>query len=316
MSIDTSLSHRTLSALDKSLITSATALLGLVASPLSSILADAHGRRPVILLADAAFVLGALAQAAASTVPQMILGRAVVGVAVGMSSFATPLYIAELAPARVRGRLVTVNVLCITLGQVVAYIVGWVFAEHWNRQPDVAGEGNTGWRWMVGLGAVPAIVQGLLLLFWMPETPRWLVKVGRVDDAAVVIRKTLGVSEGGDAGEVGDKEEEARSSLEAIEAEVRAEEEQRAKLSRRRRGSQAGGDCDGSHIELLAGCRELFGVPKNRRALTIACLLQGLQQLCGFVSRSPLQRTYISASFHAHALQHFARLLLYITHTN
>ncbi|KXJ96592.1 and other transporter-domain-containing protein [Microdochium bolleyi] len=291
VSISTSLSHRALTALDKSLITSATALLGLLASPLSSILADRHGRRPVILLADMAFVLGALFQACAATVPQMIVGRAVVGAAVGMSSFATPLYIAELAPARHRGRLVTLNVLCITLGQVVAYVVGWVFAEYWDGPDGGVGGGyteeagsTTGWRWMVGLGAVPAVVQGVLLLCWMPETPRWLVKAGRVDDAADVILKTLGVSEGAEDDELDDKEEEARLSLAAIEEEVMAEAEERAKLSRQRAGGQAEGDSEDSYSVLLAGWRELFGVPKNRRALTIACLLQGLQQLCGFNS--------------------------------
>lgn len=280
-----------------SLITSATALFGLLASPVSSILADRHGRKPVILLADMLFAAGALLQSASNTVPQMILGRAVVGSAVGMSSFVTPLYIAELAPARWRGSLITLNVLCITLGQVIAYLVGWAFAEHWDRpggngSDGGGGGGHGGWRWMVGLGAVPAVIQALLLLFRMPETPRWLVRVGRADEAAVVVRKTLGTTKlarsdnqdefDDEEGEEAEEEDEAIAILLAIQAEIRAEEEERAKSSRQRQDGSSVSESDGDN--LLAGWNELIGVPRNCRALTIACLLQGLQQLCGFNS--------------------------------
>lgn len=247
----------------------------------------------MILLADVLFAVGALLQSASNTVPQMILGRAVVGAGVGMSSFVTPLYIAELAPARWRGALVTLNVLCITLGQVVAYLIGWVFAEHWDHQGGADGEGSGGhggWRWMVGLGAVPAVTQALLVLFRMPETPRWLVRAGRVDEAADVVRKTLVATElsSSDNQDVFDDEEgdegedEAMAILLAIQAEVRAEEEERAKSSRQRQHGSPAPESAGDG--LLAGWSELVGVPRNRRALTIACLLQGLQQLCGFVS--------------------------------
>lgn len=240
---------------DKSIVTSCTSLLALVASPLSSILADRFGRRPVILLADILFAAGALGQAYASTVGQMVAGRSVVGAAVGAASFVTPLYIAELAPAAHRGMLVTLNVLAITLGQVVAYVVGWVFAGH-----------DQGWRYMVGLGALPAVLQAALLL-GMPETPRWLVRVGRTAVARQVIGKTLGAGSGPAAERV----------LQDIRREVREEEEE---------GSGVGvlRGAKGSGRAWTEGWRELVTVPKNRRALTIACLLQGLQQLCGFVS--------------------------------
>lgn len=119
VSIGTSLSGRVLDSLDKSAITSCTALFALVASPLSSILADYFGRKPVILLSDLLFVFGTVAQALSYTVPEMVLGRSMVGAAVGAASFVTPLYIAELAPPAYRGMLVTMNVLSITLGQVV-----------------------------------------------------------------------------------------------------------------------------------------------------------------------------------------------------
>lgn len=154
VSIDSSLSRRALTILDKSLITSSTSLFALLISPISGLLADGLGRKKVILLADALFVLGALWQALSTTVWGMILGRSVIGLAVGSASFVTPLYISEIAPAQWRGRLVTVSSLFITGGQVVAYLIGWAFSQV-----------NGGWRWMVGLGAVPAILQLLALLF-------------------------------------------------------------------------------------------------------------------------------------------------------
>ncbi len=256
VSIGTSLSGRELTSLDKSIITSSTSLFALAASPASSILADRVGRKPVILVADVLFISGALVQALASSVPYMVLGRSIVGLAVGAASFVTPLYLAELAPAAHRGTVVTMNVLSVTLGQVVAYIIGWIFAEHGNPA--------TGWRLMVGLGAAPAILQ-CLLLFFMPETPRWLVKAKRSDEARAIIQKTCGSDP--TAMPMVD------SILKDIEIEVR-EEEDSAGLS------HGDGKASGSW---RVGWHELLFVPKNRRALTIACLLQGLQQLCGFV---------------------------------
>ncbi len=252
VSLNTSLSNRLLTPLDKSIITSSTSLLALLVSPFSSVLADSLGRKRVILLADLLFALGAAIQAGSSSVWVMVLGRSVVGMAVGAASFAVPLYIAELAPAGFRGRLVTMNVIFITLGQVVAYVVGWALGE--------LGEAGSAWRWMVGLGAAPAVVQAVVMAT-MPETPRWLVMVGRVGDARRVVERVLG----GEAAEG----REVDATVKGIEIEVREESE----------GRWGGGRAGWKH-----SARELFGSRTNRRALAIACLLQGLQQLCGFVS--------------------------------
>ncbi|KAI1388921.1 general substrate transporter, partial [Hypoxylon trugodes] len=257
VSIGSSLSGRPLTSLDKSVITSCTSLFALVASPISSVLADYFGRKPVILLSDLLFVFGALVQALSYSVAGMVLGRSIVGAAIGAASFVTPLYIAELAPPAHRGRLVTMNVLSITLGQVVAYVIGWVFAEH--------GDPSTGWRWLVGLGAVPAALQCALLLF-MPETPRWLVKAGKSLDARRIIKKTIG-------SDVVSRRL-VDNVVKDIEAELREEQGNVTPVSNRRKGS------DG----WLKGWYQLLRVPKNRRALVIACLLQGLQQLSGFNS--------------------------------
>ncbi|KAM0125307.1 hypothetical protein ACHAP3_009835 [Botrytis cinerea] len=263
ISLHTSLG-RPLTTLDKSLITSCTSLFALIISPLSGVLASSLGRKRVVLLADLAFVLGALIQAFTTTVWGMILGRSIVGLAVGAGSFVAPLYISELAPTMWRGRLVVLNVLFITLGQVVAYIVGWAFVE-W-------GSLETGWRWMVGLGAVPAAVQILVMLF-MPETPRWLVQVGRADEGRSVLTRVFG--KGTEMQKVVDE------VLKGIEREVREEDEAKSlrEMARKTKGSE-----DSWISDAKDSWEELIGVGGNRRALIIACLLQGLQQLCGFNS--------------------------------
>jgi SP family myo-inositol transporter-like MFS transporter 13 len=243
--------------LDKSIITSSTSLFALIISPFSSVLADSLGRNRVILFADALFILGALVQAMSSTVTIMVVGRCIVGAGVGAASFVVPLYIAEIAPAAYRGRLITTNVLFITFGQVVAYIIGWCFAEY--------GSQETGWRWMVGLGAVPAVVQGALVMF-MPETPRWLVKMGLSAQARAIVIKVSGNSPR--------TMRHADSVVNEIELELKEEQ-----IARRLRASS-----DDERFQWLGVWQELLTVGRNRRALAIACLLQGLQQLCGFVS--------------------------------
>ncbi|CAD6442511.1 17e228d7-ecdf-468f-a12a-67f90c9af624 [Sclerotinia trifoliorum] len=263
ISLHTSLG-RPLTTLDKSLITSCTSLFALLISPLSGVLASSFGRKRVVLLADLAFVLGALIQAFTTTVWGMILGRSIVGLAVGAGSFVAPLYISELAPSMWRGRLVVLNVLFITLGQVVAYIVGWAFVE-W-------GTLETGWRWMVGLGALPALVQILVMLV-MPETPRWLVQVGRVDEGRSVLNKVFGTGL--------EMQKVVDAVLKGIVREVREEDEAKRLrgMARKNKGSE-----DSWISDAKDSWEELIGVGGNRRALIIACLLQGLQQLCGFNS--------------------------------
>ena len=235
ISLGNSLSRPT-TTWDKSLIASSTSFLALVVSPISGHLADALGRRPVIAIASFLFVLGALVQAAATQVWIMVLGRSIIGAAIGAASGVVPLFIAEVAPAEQRGRLVTVQSLFITGGQVIAYLVGWA----------VQGQ----WRITVAVGAVPALVQGVLLCF-MPESPRWLVMKGQDVEARLVLVR-LGQDE---------------AVLESIRDEVAKEKG----LSK---------DEDGWKTSL----RSLLRVPGHRRALTIACMLQAIQQLCGFVS--------------------------------
>ncbi|MCJ1475365.1 hypothetical protein MMC13_004027 [Lambiella insularis] len=269
ISVGTDLSQRPLTILDKSLITSCTSLFALVASPVTGVLADKLGRKWIIIIADALFVIGALWQALAQSVWSMIVGRSIVGLAVGGASLVVPMYIAELAPSAFRGRLVTLSVLFVTAGQMVAYFVGWRLsaADH-------------GWRWMVGLGGLPAVIQlGLILL--LPETPRWLMAVGKVDLARTVLKKVYGAGSHG----------VVESTLRAIDMEIMEEEE--ATNTRHLHTDLA--KIRPLWIQKLHdGWTQLFYVGGNRRALIIACFLQFLQQSCGFNSLMYFSATIFS----------------------
>ncbi len=143
---------------------------------------------------------------------------------------------------------------------MVAYVIGWMLSTSLH-----------GWRWMVGVGALPAVLQFAILLV-LPETPRWLVKASRRDEAKVVLDKVYGVRS--TAPRMVD------GILRAIEREIMNEDE--AANKRRDHDTVA----KGSWLwmtRLSDAWTELFAVGGNRRALTIACMLQGLQQLCGFV---------------------------------
>ncbi|EEP80805.1 itr1 protein [Uncinocarpus reesii 1704] len=260
VSIKTDLSHRELTTLDKSLITSCTSLFALVASPIAGALGDKLGRKPVILIADALFVVGALWQAATSEVSGMIVGRSLVGLAVGTASLITPLYIAELSPSAIRGRLVTVLALFITGGQVVAYVVGWLLST-----------APSGWRWMVGVGAFPALVQ-LAILVFLPETPRWLMKMGKDVKARRVLSKVYGDTDS------------VKQAVDQIIHGIETEINEDGPISTHVRDATSGSSLPQWLIPISQNWTSLFRVPANRRALTIACMLQGLQQLCGFNS--------------------------------
>lgn len=265
VSIGSDLSNRPLSTTDKSIITAITSLLALISAPSTGYFADRYGRKSAILGPALLFAVGALVQAFSFKVWTMAVGRALVGAAVGVGSCAVPMYIVELAPAELRGRLVTVQSLFITGGQVVAYLIGWIFSPY-----------PHGWRWMVGVGALPAALQ-LLLLIWMPETPRWLLQKGEDERARHVLKQTYATLPRAD------RERLVQHVLFNIRNEILAEDKPQP--------NEAISD-DGSGFRHAA--KELLSVPANRRALIIAAGLQGLQQLCGFNSLM-----YFSASIFA-----------------
>jgi sugar porter (SP) family MFS transporter len=140
-------------------------------------ISDAFGRKWVIIVVAMLFVLGALGSAASPTLYVLLAARAVVGVAIGVASMLTPLYLAEMAPKERRGAIVSLNQFCITFGILVSYLVDYALT-------GVKGD----WRWMLGLGAVPGLILfiGMLVL---PESPRWLAGHGRLEEARLALRR-------------------------------------------------------------------------------------------------------------------------------
>ncbi|MBA0749371.1 hypothetical protein Gogos_003314 [Gossypium gossypioides] len=143
---------------------------------------DAYGRKKATLLADVVFTAGAIVMAAAPDPYVLILGRLLVGLGVGTASVTAPVYIAEASPSEVRGGLVSTNVLMITGGQFLSYLVNLAFTQ-------VRGT----WRWMLGVSAVPAVIQFFLMLC-LPESPRWLFMKNEKDKAIAVLSKIYDIA--------------------------------------------------------------------------------------------------------------------------
>ena len=151
------------------------ALLGafvgsLVAGPLS----DGIGRKPVILASDVLFIVGSIVMATAETIPILMVGRVIVGLAIGVASMIVPVYLSEIAPVSVRGRIVAIFICCVTGGQAISSVICLALGRNW--------------RLMLGLAAIPPGIQGLWMIF-MPETQRWLAKKGRYDEVEGVLNK-------------------------------------------------------------------------------------------------------------------------------
>lgn len=141
-------------------------------------LADRYGRKPGLMLAAAVFAVSSLGMALSQGMTMFVMMRFMAGIGVGMASMLSPLYIAEISPANVRGRNVAINQLTIVIGILVTNMVNYFLAD----------SGPDAWRWMFGLGAVPSGVFFLGVL-WLPESPRWLVKEGRNKEAEKVLSK-------------------------------------------------------------------------------------------------------------------------------
>jgi SP family xylose:H+ symportor-like MFS transporter len=183
--------------------TVSSALFGcIIGAVIAGWVSNAIGRKGGMLVAGALFLLSAVG----SAVPEIGLGpigamgpkaltpfifyRILCGVGVGIASMLSPLYIAEIAPSRIRGRLVSFNQLSIVLGMLLVYFVNWAIAS----QGDDAWIRTTGWRLMLASEAIPALLF-LALLLLVPDTPRWLVMKGRSEKALVVLARLVGIDE-------------------------------------------------------------------------------------------------------------------------
>ncbi len=144
---------------------------------------EKYGRKPGLMIAAAIFLISSLAMAFAPGRDFFITARLIAGIGVGMASMLSPLYIAEIAPAKIRGRMVAINQLTIVLGILITNLVNY----------SLRNEGVEAWRWMVGFGAIPS---GLFLLgvIWLPESPRWLLKNGYTARAKNILARIGGNS--------------------------------------------------------------------------------------------------------------------------
>ncbi|MCW5981539.1 MAG: sugar porter family MFS transporter [Bryobacteraceae bacterium] len=149
---------------------------------------DRYGRRRMLLISAAMFALSAFAAALPRNLAEFVIARFAGGLAIGVASVLSPLYIAEMAPADIRGRLVSINQFAIVIGILLAYFVSW----------QLAGLGLASWRWMFVSAALPSALFFVALLR-VPESPRWLVKEGRSPEALAVLKKVNGAADA-DAG--------------------------------------------------------------------------------------------------------------------
>jgi len=180
---------------------SASTLLGCAAgAAFAGLLSDALGRKKVLVLAAVCFLVSAVGAALPETLAALVGFRIIGGLGIGAASMTSPLYIAEVAPARIRGRMVALNQLAIVAGMLIVYFVNYAIAHHaaGAAAPEAAEAWNIqkGWRWMFASGALPAVLL-LACLFFVPESPRWLTAAGREDRALRVLARINGPARAG-----------------------------------------------------------------------------------------------------------------------
>ena len=175
------------------------ALIGcLIGAVFSGAFSDRYGRQRLLLLAGIMFTVSAIGVGLSNQFTSFVIYRIVGGVGIGLASNLSPMYIAEVSPASVRGRFVSINQLTIVIGVLLAQLVNWLISVS-HEMPDNATtiqileswNGRIGWRWMFAACAVPAILF-FILSFFIPESPRWLVKNGNSEKAFKVLKKIGG----------------------------------------------------------------------------------------------------------------------------
>ena len=158
------------------IVVSSVLLGSLIGAVAGGVLADRLGRRRLLIVTAIVFGLGAIAAALAPGTASLIAARVIAGAAIGIASFVAPLYISEIAPVAIRGKLVSINQVALTSGIVLSYCIDYAFA------------GSQAWRWMFAMAVIPAAAFGIGL-FFIPDSPRWLAGRGRTDQARTVLKR-------------------------------------------------------------------------------------------------------------------------------
>ncbi|ALQ46845.1 sugar porter family MFS transporter [Raoultella ornithinolytica] len=218
-------------------VTSSIIIGCIVGVALAGPLSDAVGRKKVLLLTALIFIFGVLGEAMATTAEMLVWFRILVGVGIGVETTIAPLYIAEVSPAHIRGRLVSLNQLFNCVGNLAIFSIAAVIASHASEAWNV----EHGWRIIFATGIAPAIVF-LLLLIWVPESPRWLIRKGRDAQGLTILRK------------INPDETTAREQLAAIKSALLSDSPSRL--------------------------RELF-TPRLRKALVVGFCVALFQQITG-----------------------------------
>jgi len=163
-------------------VVSAVLLGAVIGSAFSGALADRFGRKKVLIVTAILFAIGAIGAALSPTVAMIVIFRMIIGMAIGVASYTAPLYISEISPPDARGALVSLNQLMITCGIVVSYLVDYALTL-----------GHNEWRWMFGLGALPAAIL-LIGMIALSESPRWLISRNRLEEARAVLSHMMPVT--------------------------------------------------------------------------------------------------------------------------
>jgi sugar porter (SP) family MFS transporter len=224
------------------------ALIGcLVGALVAGALSDKFGRKRLLIIAALLFAVTSLGNALANSFTIFIAWRIFGGVAIGLASNLSPMYIAEVAPAQIRGKLVAINQLTVVIGILLAQYINWFLVRH---LPQGATDdfihnswfGQQGWRWMFGLTAAPALLFFVGMLF-VPESPRWLAKNGKTNLARGILAKIS-------------NENYADAAIAEIQSTLVSEEIQRVRFT-----------------DLLE--------PKMRKVIVLGVVLAVFQQWCG-----------------------------------
>jgi sugar porter (SP) family MFS transporter len=160
----------TISATASGLITSSFTIGAIVGAIVSALLVDSLGRRRLLQIAAVVFVIGTLLAAAAGSAAVLVTGRAILGLGIGLVSVNIPIYLSELSPARQRGRVVSLVQFMNAFGILIAYVANYALSA------------SGAWRWMIGIAVIPAVLL-FIGVFFLPESPRWLVSKNRITEA-------------------------------------------------------------------------------------------------------------------------------------
>lgn len=175
----------------------------------SGFLSDKFGRKKVLILSAILFFISAVGSSIPNNLTQFVLARLIGGVGVGIASMLSPMYISEIAPAKIRGTLVTLYQLAIVIGINLVYYINLQIASSGDAQWNL----DIGWRIMLGSEVIPALLF-IILLFFIPESPRWLASKGKIDSAKAIIEKINGQNKSAELlNEIQDSFKEEKGSI-------------------------------------------------------------------------------------------------------